>query len=257
MYKSTRSKKPGSEAGIETNTRKKKVRKSEEVAEKSISRTESWVEVELGKEDYTPEVALERRQEEDVAPSESSGEEDAETEEFEKENPIEVEEAEEVEVEPPAMINPLDGGAGGPPPPPPGAPIPQFIRPRGLPILVPQNLVPIEMPPDLPKFYGTRDDDPSRHTERYIERMTMTLITIKSKFEKEHLHYKTMREAPKCSPSINQLTPTCHGFHARNRGPCGSHDNPPHGEVKNSKKMTRHTTRGHLTTCPKQIKMES
>ena len=69
------------------------------------------------------------------------------------------------------------GGGGGPPPPPPGPPIQPFVRPRGLPIRVPQNLIPMEMPPDLPKFYGTRDDDPSRHMERYIERMTIALIT--------------------------------------------------------------------------------
>ena len=87
---STRSQKPGLEAGIETSTRKKKVSKTDEVAEKSISRTESWVEVELGKEDHTPEVALEHRQEEEVGPFESVGEKDAETEEIEEESPIEV-----------------------------------------------------------------------------------------------------------------------------------------------------------------------
>ena len=103
MYKSTRSKKPGLEAGIETSTRKKKAGKSDEVAEKSISWTESWVDVELGKEDYTPQESLEHRQEEEVVPSESVGEKDAETEEVEEEGPIEVEEAEEVEVEPPEI----------------------------------------------------------------------------------------------------------------------------------------------------------
>ena len=55
-------------------------------------------------------------------------------------------------------------------------PIDPLVRPRGLPIRVPQNLVPLDMPTDLPKFYGTRDDDPSRHMERYIERMTIALI---------------------------------------------------------------------------------
>ena len=179
MHKSTRSKKPGLEAGIETSTRKKKVGKSDEVAEKSISRTESWVEVEVDKEDHTPEVALEHRREEDVGPSESVGEKDAETEEVEEESPIEVEEEKEVKVEPPKTMNPPhppDGGGGGPPPPPPGPPIQPFVRPRGLPIWVPQYLVSMEMPLDLPKFYGTRDDDPSRHMERYIERMTIALI---------------------------------------------------------------------------------
>ena len=40
-----------------------------------------------------------------------------------------------------------------------------------------------------------------------------------------------MRKTPKCS-LLNQQTPTRHGFHAGNRGPHGSPDNPPHGEVK-------------------------
>ena len=41
----------------------------------------------------------------------------------------------------------------------------------------PQNLIQLDMLSDLPKFYGTRDDDPSRHLERYIKRMTIALIT--------------------------------------------------------------------------------
>ena len=72
---------------------------------------------------------------------------------------------------------PPPGGRGGGSPPLPGSPIQQFMRPRGLPILVPQNLVPIEMPPDLPKFSERGMRIPSWHTERYIERMTMALIT--------------------------------------------------------------------------------
>ena len=187
MQRSTRSQKPGLEAGIETSARKKKVSKSDEVVEKSISRRECWVEVELGKEVHAPEVALEHRQKEDVGPSESIGEKEAETEEIEEENPIEVEEAEEVEVEPPAMMNlpsgggrgpsSPSGGGGGSPPPQPGPPIHPLVRPRGLPIWVLQNLISLDMPSDLPKFYGTRDDNPSRHMERYIKRMTIALIT--------------------------------------------------------------------------------
>ena len=33
------------------------------------------------------------------------------------------------------------------------------------------------MPSNLPKFWGTKDEDPSRHMERYIERLTSSLIT--------------------------------------------------------------------------------
>ena len=149
--------------------------KTSEVIEKSISRTESWVDVELSKEIPTTEVEIEHRQEEDIGPSESSGEKDTETEVVREEVPVEVEE--EVEVEPPVTMNPNGGGGGGPPPPHPVPPIDPLVRPRGLPILVPQNLVPMDMPVDLPEFYGTRDDDPSRHMERYIERMIFALIT--------------------------------------------------------------------------------
>ena len=81
MQRSSRSQKPGLEAGIETSARKKKVSKHDEVVEKSISRTESWVDVELGKEVHAPEVALEHLQEEDVGPPESISEKITETEE--------------------------------------------------------------------------------------------------------------------------------------------------------------------------------
>ena len=70
-----------------------------------------------------------------------------------------------------------NGGRGGPPPIPPIPPIDPSIRPRGLPILVPQYSVAMDMPSNLPKFYGTRDDNPSRHMERYVERMVFSLVT--------------------------------------------------------------------------------
>ena len=56
-----------------------------------------------------------------------------------------------------------NGGRGSPLPIPPIPPIDPLVRPRGLSILVSQNLVAIDMPSNLPKFYGTRNDDPSRH----------------------------------------------------------------------------------------------
>ena len=175
MQKSTRSQKPGLEAGIETSARKKKSSKTREVVEKLISRTESWVEVELSKEIHVPEVVLEHRQEEDVHPSESIGKKDTKSEEFGEGIPIEVEE--EVEVEPPVTMNPPNGGGGGPSPLQPMPPTNPLVKPRSLPIRVPQNLVPLDMPADLPKFYETRDDDSSRHMERYIKRMIIVLIT--------------------------------------------------------------------------------
>ena len=103
------------------------------------------------------------RRKKDVGPSKSSGGKDTETETEREEIPIEVEE--EVEAEPPATMN-SNGGGGGPPLAPPIPPIDPVVRPRGLPILVPQNLVATDMPSNLPKFYETRDDDPSRNMER-------------------------------------------------------------------------------------------
>ena len=77
--------------------------------------------------------------------SESIGEEDAETKELKKGIPLEVEE----EVEP-LLKPPSGGGGGGPPFPQPMPPIHPLVRPRGLPIRVPQNLKPLDMPGNLP-----------------------------------------------------------------------------------------------------------
>ena len=48
-----------------------------------------------------------------------------------------------MDVEPPVIMDPNGGGRGPPPLPsvPPIPPIDPLVRPRGLPILVPQNLV--------------------------------------------------------------------------------------------------------------------
>ena len=62
-----------------------------------------------------------------------------------------------------------NGGIGGPPPIPPMPPVPPIdplVRPGGLPILVPQNLVAIDMPSNLPKFYGTYILQLSTHSTR-------------------------------------------------------------------------------------------
>ena len=175
MQRSTRSQKPRLEAGIETSARKKKVSRTSEALKSSISRTESWVDVELNKEIHAPEVVIEHRQEKDVGPSESIGKKDAETEELREGIPVEVEE--EVEVEPLVTMNSPSGGGGGPPPPHPMPPIDPLVRPRGLPIRVPPNLAPRDMSVNLLKFYGTRDDDPSRQMERYIDIMIISLIS--------------------------------------------------------------------------------
>ena len=64
-----------------------------------------------------------------------------------------------------------------PPDPPIVEPIDPLVRPRGLPILVPQDLAALDMLSNLPKFWGTKDEDPSRHMEQYIERLASSLIT--------------------------------------------------------------------------------
>jgi hypothetical protein len=56
-------------------------------------------------------------------------------------------------------------------------PIDPLVRPRGLPIIVPQGLASVDIPSNLPKFYGTKDEDPSRHMERFNERVISSLIT--------------------------------------------------------------------------------
>jgi hypothetical protein len=53
-----------------------------------------------------------------------------------------------------------EGGGMSPPPIPPINPL---VKLRGLPFLVLQKLAAVDMPSHLPKFYGTKDDDPCRH----------------------------------------------------------------------------------------------
>ena len=69
------------------------------------------------------------------------------------------------------------GEGGIPPPILPIPPIDPLVRPRGLPIIVPQGLPSLDIPSNLPKFYGTKDEDPSRHMERFVERVISSLIT--------------------------------------------------------------------------------
>lgn len=61
--------------------------------------------------------------------------------------------------------------------PPPLAPLNPLVQPRGLSIVVPSGLQAAPMPPNLPCFNGTRDEDPSTHVKRFIELLTTCLIT--------------------------------------------------------------------------------
>ena len=70
------------------------------------------------------------------------------------------------------------GGAIPPiPPVPPMRPINPLVRPKGLSILVPQNLAAVMLSSHLPRFYRTNDEDPSRHMERYMETLASSLVT--------------------------------------------------------------------------------
>jgi len=51
-----------------------------------------------------------------------------------------------------------------------------LVRPRGLPVAMPAGLLAATVPGNLPKFYGTKDEDPTLHMERYIEILTTSLI---------------------------------------------------------------------------------
>lgn len=72
-----------------------------------------------------------------------------------------------------------------PPPIPSMPPIEPLVRPRGLPIVISQNLRRVDIPSHLPKFYGTKNEDLSMHMERYMERdcqhkIALTFALLKS-----------------------------------------------------------------------------
>lgn len=86
---------------------------------------------------------------------------------------IHVEVGREIRVDTPITMA-QDGEGGGPPP---MAPTNPFVKARNLPILVPQSLVVVDMSSHVSKFYGTKDEDPSRHMERYIENLASSFVT--------------------------------------------------------------------------------
>ena len=59
----------------------------------------------------------------------------------------------------------------------PPDPIDLMMRPRGLPIVVPRNLREIPIPTNLPKFSGSRHEDPTAHVERFEEVIVSSLVT--------------------------------------------------------------------------------
>jgi hypothetical protein len=61
-------------------------------------------------------------------------------------------------------------------PPPMANAADAMMAPRGLPIVMPPDLVPRPMPVHLPKFSGMAYEDPSNHIERYIEALVANVI---------------------------------------------------------------------------------
>ena len=104
--------------------------------------------------------------EEESTPSKLSDATSSNTDTIRKKIPIEMDR--EVGMDTPITMAQEGGGMN----PPPIPPIDPLVRPRGLPILVSQNLAAVDVLSHLPKFYGTKDEYPSRHMERYIERLT-------------------------------------------------------------------------------------
>ena len=135
-------------------------------------RIESCLNVEPSVSPLLGTLEVEAQLEKKATPSKLSGETSSETYTLRKGIPIEIDRDRRVDT--PLT---MDQGGGGNPPIPPIPPIDPLVRPRGLPIVFPQNLAAVDMPSHLPKFYGTKNEDPSRHMERYIERLASSLVT--------------------------------------------------------------------------------
>jgi hypothetical protein len=124
-------------------------------------------------------LGLDTQLEQGATPSKLSGETSSEAYKLRKENSIDL--GEGVENTLPATMAEERGMDLPPitpmPPIPSIPPIDPLVKPRGLPIVISQNLAAMDMPSHLPKFYGTKDEDPSRHMERYIERLASSFVT--------------------------------------------------------------------------------
>src|SRR6202048_2343848 len=179
MQGKTRSQKPSLVLGLEKSTRKRRTSIISEVVGEAHVRLESCLNIEPSVSLLVETLGVDTQLEKEVTPSKLGRETSSEAHKLTKENFIGLGEglentlpdtmAEERGMDPPP-IPPI-------PPIPPVPPIDPLVRPRGLPIVVPQNLAAMDMPSHLPKFYGTKDEDPSRHIERYMERLASSLVT--------------------------------------------------------------------------------
>ena len=122
-------------------------------------RLESSLNVEPSVSPLLETLEVEAQLEKEVTPSKLNGETSSKTYTFRKEIPVGIDR--EVGEDIPVTMDQKRGM--DPPPIPLMPPIDPLVRLRGLPIVVLQNLAAVNMPSLLPKFYGTKDEDPSRH----------------------------------------------------------------------------------------------
>ena len=173
MQDKTQFQKPSLIVGLEKSIRWRRLSRISEVVEKIDVRLKSCLNIESSISPLLETLGLEAQLGKEATPSKLNGETSPDTCTFGEEIPVGIDR--EVENDIPVIMN-QDRGSD-PPPIPPMPPIDPLVRPRGLPIVVPQNLPAVDMPSHLPKFYGTKDEDPSRHMERYIERLASSLVT--------------------------------------------------------------------------------
>ena len=173
MQGETRSQKPRLILGLEKSTRRRRLSRISEVVEKIDVILENCLNVEPIISPLLDTLEAEAQLEKEAAPSKLSGEISSETYTFREEVPIYI--GREVGEDIPVTM--AEERGMNLPPIPPMSPIDPLVRPRGLPIVVLQNLQAVDMPSHLPKFYGTKDGDPSKHMERYIERLASSLVT--------------------------------------------------------------------------------
>ena len=162
MQGKTRSLKPSLVLGLDKVTRRKRLSMINEVVEEVDVKLESWMNVKPSVSLLLGELGLKAQLEKEEIPSKLSGETSLEIYTSREEIPIDLDR--QVGEGSPVTMDPGHGG-GAPPPIPLIVPL---VRPRDLPIMVPQGLVAVDMPSHLPKFYGTKDEDPSRHMERFV-----------------------------------------------------------------------------------------
>ena len=171
MRGKTRAHKPELELGLDKVTCRKRLTIISEIVEEIEVRLESCLNVEPIVSLLLGTLERDAQLDEEAIPSKLNSETSSETDTVEKELLIEVDRRKGVNIH----VTMTQDGEGGCPPPMP--PIDPLLKPRGLPIMVPQNLTAVDIPSHLPKFNGIKDEDPSRHMKRYIERLASSVVT--------------------------------------------------------------------------------